>query len=221
VHRSLLKVIFLLVFAAMPACKLFAWGNDSLVPEGQNYLEMRGRVLKSQGQQREDEKVPLDSAIIAVINEGGKTVWLGSTDSKGRLNIRLPLGRKFNMSFTKKGYVKKLISVDTHVSGENKKNFDFTYDIDIFESVQGLDVTVLEAPVAKIAYKPFDKTFTYDAAYTNKVNAGLQKMYREYYALKKKEEQQNISDSVVAKPDSNKSQGPKKSVPYGQGKKPH
>jgi hypothetical protein len=194
VNKPFFRLICLLVIAAMPVCNLFAWGNDSLVPEGQNYLEMRGRILESQGQQRADEKVPLDSALVAVISEAGKTIWHGITDSKGRLNIRLPLGKKFSMSFTKKGYIKKSISVDTHINGEskeNKKNFEFTYDIDIFEKVEGLDVTVLNAPVAKIEYKPFDKAFIYDVEYTNKVNAGLQKMYREYYTLKRKEAQQN------------------------------
>ncbi len=213
------KLLFLLFLAAAPCTKLFAWGNDSLVPAGQNYLEMRGRILKSEGQQRADEKKPLDSAIVSVINEAGKTVWCGITDSKGRLNIRLPLDRKFTMSFTKKGFVKKSISIDSHVSNEAKKDFDFTYDIDIFESVSGLDVSVLDSPVAKIAFKAYDKSFTYDAAYTNKVNAGLQKMYHEYYVIKRKEEQLNGADSTISKPNT-KPSSPKKSTPYGQGKKP-
>ncbi|MDQ3109010.1 MAG: carboxypeptidase-like regulatory domain-containing protein [Bacteroidota bacterium] len=209
----------LLAIAASPVCNLFAWGNDTLVPVGQNYLEMRGRILKSEGQQRDESKNPLDSAVVSVVNEGGKTIWSGFTDAKGRLNIRLPLGKKFTMYFNKKGFVKKFISVDTHVTGDPKKNFDFTYDIDIFEKVDGLDVTVLDSPVAKIAYKPYDKTFTYDAAYTNKVNAGLQKMYHEYYALKKKEAQLAVSDSTATIPSGTKPAGAKKSIPYGQGKK--
>jgi hypothetical protein len=45
-------------------------------------------------------------------------------------------------------------------------------------------------------------------------------MYREYYTLKKKEEQMSTSDSIVDKP-TIKVSGTKKSVPYGQEKKPH
>lgn len=213
--KRILKFICLLIIAALPYANVFAWGNDTLVPEGQNYLEMRGRILKSEGQQRNDEKGPLDSAIVSVINEGGKTIWSGLTDSKGRMNIRLPLGRKFTMAFTKKGFVKKSISVDTHVTNDVKKNFDFTYDIDIFESVNGLDVSVLDSPVAKIAFKPFDKSFIYDIAYTNKVNAGLQKMYREYYEIKRKEDKLNAADSIGTKPP-DKSGASKKSVQYGR-----
>ncbi|CAN5737382.1 hypothetical protein BH11BAC7_BH11BAC7_09780 [soil metagenome] len=218
--KSFLKLICLLAIAGMPVCNLFAWGNDTLVPIGQNYLEMRGRIIKSVGRQRDQSKIPLDSAVVSVVNEGGKTIWTGNTDAKGRLNIRLPLGSKFTISFSKKGFVKKIISIDTHVPVDQKKNFDFTYDIDIFEKVEGLDVKVLDSPVAKIDYKTYDKTFTYDAAYTNKVNAGLQKMYHEYYALKNKEEQLKVSDSITGKSPEPDFSGTKKSVPCGNGKKP-
>lgn len=215
-------LVCFLFLEILPSGNLFAWGNDSLVPEGENSLEMRGRILKSQGQARDAEKVPLDSAQVCVITEAGKTVWRGITDLKGRLNIKLPLGRKFTMSFTKKGYVKKLISIDTHVPEENKKDCSFTYDIDIFESIAGLDVSILNAPVAKVSYSAPDKTFLYDVVYTTKVNSGLQKMYREYYALRKKEIQDAAAtDSVMSKPIQIKSSGSKESVPYGKNTKPH
>jgi hypothetical protein len=116
--------------------------------------------------------------------------------------------------------VKKLISVNTQVTGDPKKNFEFIYDIDIFESVEGLDVAALNSPVAKIVYKSYDQTFTYDAAYTNKINAALQKMYREYYSLRRKEEQLAASDSVATKPAATKPAGTTKAVPYAR-KKPH
>ncbi len=212
---------FILLLSWISTDTLCAGGVDTLIQYGQNALTMHGRVYRSQGQQREGEKMPLDSAIVSVVNEGGKTIWYGFTDSKGRLNIKLPLGKKFTMSFSKKGFVKKFFNVDTHVNQDDKKDFDFTYDIDIFEAVNGLDVSVLNSPVAKVVYKSFDKTFTYDVAYTNKTNAGLQKMYREYYALKKKESNYNAADSAGTKPATINSNGPKKSVPYGQGKKPH
>ncbi len=214
------SLFFFLSLAILPSGKLLAWGNDSLVPEGQNSLEMRGRILKSQGQSKDAEKVPLDSAQISVITEAGKIVWKGITDSKGRLNIKLPLGRKFTMSFTKKGYVKKYISIDTHVPEDNKKDFNFTYDIDIFESIAGLDVSVLDEPVAKVSYSALDKTFLYDVVYTTKVNSGLQKMYREYYALKKLEIKSAV-DSAASKSIPVKPAEQKKPAPLSQDSKFH
>ncbi|MCX6312088.1 MAG: hypothetical protein NT084_10695 [Bacteroidetes bacterium] len=206
------KLFFLICFfilAILPSGKLLAWGNDSLVPAGENSLEMRGHILISQGQARENEKIPLDSAQVSVISEAGKLLWRGITDSKGRLNIKLPLGRKFTMSFTKMGYVKKLINIDTHVSNDNKKDFSFSYEIDIFESIVGLDVSVLNEPVARISFSEMAKDFNYDIVYTTKVNSGLQKMYREYYELKRKAKL-TPADTTLPKSIPAKSKGIKK-----------
>ncbi|CAN5131225.1 hypothetical protein BH09BAC5_BH09BAC5_24120 [soil metagenome] len=117
--------------------------------------------------------------------------------------------------------LKKSISVDTHITGKPEKNFDFAYDIDIFEKIEGLDVSVLDSPVAKIIYKALDKSFSYDVAYTNKINSNIQKMYREYYGLLRKQESNDGSDSINGNSSVNKSGGIQKSVPYGSNKKPH
>jgi hypothetical protein len=200
------RLLVLLIFlsAGFP---LFAQ-QDTLTGDEEFYLEMRGRVLESKGQQHDEDKKGLDSAEVTVLNERNVQVLFGLTDEKGRLAFRLPLGRKFMIRITKKGFVQKMISVDTYVPAENRKVFVFTFDIDIFEQIAGLDVSVLKQPVARVAYKMIDKNFSYDSAYTNKVNAGLQKMYREYYALKRKENQ--AADSIHA---------PVQKVPSGTKKK--
>ena len=211
--------LFLAVFILLGIARVKAFAQDTLVGDDENYLEMRGKVFESKGQERDEDKVGLDSAEVKVTNESGKEVLFGLTDEKGRLDFRLPLGRKFTINISKKGYVKKMILVDTHVPADQYKVYVFTFNADIFEKIDGLDVSVLNQPVARVAFKPFDKTFSYDAAYTNKVNAGLQKMYREYYTLKRREEQ--AADSAAKKPVTVKSGGSKRSVPYGQGSRPH
>ena len=224
-EKKTVKVFLFVLLLTLGFCKItFAQDErDTLIGDAPNYLELRGKVYKSEGQQRDDDKKGLDSAEIRVTNEMNHEVLFGLTDSKGRLAFRLPLGRKFTINISKKGFVKKMIFVDTHVPQEARKVFVFTFDIDIFEKIEGLDVSVLNQPVAKVTFKALDKTFSYDAAYTNKVNSGLQKMYREYYALKRKEKA--AADSAAGKPKAKpetekKAIGIKKSTPYGQGGKP-
>lgn len=192
--RAPLLLLLLSVLCSVQLCRA---QQDTLLGDDEYYLEMRGRVLLSEGQQHDDEKKGLDSAEVRVTNENGREVIFGYTDEKGRLAFRLPLGRRFSVTVTRKGFVKKTITVDTHVPYDERRVFVFTFNIDIFQKVDGLDVAVLEKPVARVAYKQIDKNFSYDAAYTNKVNAGLQKMYREYYALKRKEQQK--ADSAAGK----------------------
>lgn len=214
-----MKTFLLILFLLASASGLVAGSNDSLVGDADEFLEMRGRVLESQGQQRDEEKKALPDADYVVMNESGKAVLKGNSDSKGRLSFKLPLGRKFTVSITKQGYVKKLISVDTHVPADARKAYGFAFDLDIFELVDGLDVSVLEKPVALVSYKAADKNFSYDPAYTNKVNGALQKMYREYYTLRRRDEMASRSDTTAtAKRQASK---PKRSEPYGKDSKPH
>ncbi|CAN5131166.1 hypothetical protein BH09BAC5_BH09BAC5_24110 [soil metagenome] len=98
---------FLLTIFVFVGTLLFAGGNDTLVTKGNFGLNMQGHVWESKGQQRNSEKIPLDSADITVSDEAGKIIWAGITDSKGKLNIKLPIGKIFLMSFSKHGYVKK------------------------------------------------------------------------------------------------------------------
>ncbi len=73
------------------------------------------------------------------------------------------------MSITKKGFVKKLIRVETYVPKEDIKTYTFTFNVDIFEKIEKLDVSVLERPISRIRFRPLNKTFDYDKEYTAKV----------------------------------------------------
>lgn len=212
------QILLIIIFGFLPAFSpLFASAADTLVGNSEFYLEMKGRVLESHGQS-DDEKESLDSAAFSILNESSVIILSGYSDSKGRLAFKLPLGRKFTLTFTKKGFVRKMIIVDTHVPADARKAFVFAFDVDIFELIKGLDVSVLEKPVARVAFKPTEKIFTYDIGYTNKINAALQKMYRDYYALRRKEDMASQSDSIPAakKPGAKKM----KSEPYGNDSRP-
>ncbi|MBI3509160.1 MAG: carboxypeptidase regulatory-like domain-containing protein [Bacteroidetes bacterium] len=184
--------------------------RDSLVGDDQFYLELNGRVLESRGQEKDEDKKNLDSAEVTVTNESGKKVLYGLTDKQGRLSFRLPFSRKFVVHITKKGYVEKMIEVDTHVPVDEKKNYTFAFNVDIFESIQGLDVSILSKPIAKVKYHTTEKIFSYDVGYTSMVNGSLQKMYRDYYALKRKEK--TTTDSATSASDSLKRPVPGKVV---------
>lgn len=163
-----------------------AEAEDSLVGDAKSFLALQGMVRLSKGDAKA-ENPSLDSAQVTVQNERESKVLVGLTDKKGRMAFRLPLNRIFTVHITKNGFVEKKIIVDTHVAADPEKSFNFTFDVDIFPKVKGLDVSVLNQPIAKINYRPYTKEFIYDASYTNKVNMQLSKMYRDYFALEKAE----------------------------------
>jgi hypothetical protein len=159
------------------------------------YLEIKATVRQSKGDEKGDESVALDSVLVTIFN--GEVpyseIW---TNKKGKCSFRLPLDKNLKIQVAKKGFVTKSIAVNTKIPAQQKDIFSFNCDVDIFEEIKGLDVTVLNAPIARITYSPSLNSFQYDVAYTNKVNVELKKMYKKYYHLKEMDADSLNNDSV-------------------------
>lgn len=165
------------------------------------YLELKATVRQSKGQEKDGESLPLDSVLVTIM---GNDVPMSKTwtNKKGRCNLKLPLDKNIRIQVYKKGFVAKSIAVNTHVPAADKDIFNFSCDVDIFEEIAGLDVTVLNSPIAKITYSPSLGSFQYDVSYTNKVNVELKKMYKKYYSLQ--EAQKDTSMNATKTPSKKK-----------------
>ncbi|MDQ3046426.1 MAG: hypothetical protein M3R27_02680 [Bacteroidota bacterium] len=166
----------------IPAERTITCAGDTIRDQ---YLELKGNVRQSKGLEAENVKpLPVDSALITIYC--GNVPWSELfTNKKGKCIFRLPLDKQFRVEVSKKGFITKSVEVNTKIPYDNKGSYSFTFDIDIFEEVKGLDVTVLKKPVAKVSYNLIHESFQYDAAFTNRINAELKKMYKNYYALQK------------------------------------
>jgi len=140
-----------------------------------------------------EEPKPLDSAIITILS-GDIPYSEIFTNKKGRCSFKLPLDKVFKIEVSKHGFVTKFFEVNTKVPSEKRGEFSFVFDIDIFEEVKGLDVSVLQKPIAKVAYNVINEAFAYDVNYTSRINFDLKKMYKNYYLL-----QQMDADSIPNK----------------------
>ena len=163
------------------------------------YLELRATVRQSKGEDKEAESKPLDSVLITIYN-GDIPMTETWTNKKGKCTFKLPLDKNLKIQISKKGFVTKSIAVNTKVPAANKDVFSFSCDVDIFEEIVGLDVTVLNSPIAKITYSPSLESFQYDVSYTNKVNVELKKMYKKYYKLQEMQNDTAAKDSVKVSP---------------------
>ncbi|MCK6650333.1 MAG: hypothetical protein L6Q66_11820 [Bacteroidia bacterium] len=154
------------------------------------YLELKGNVRQSKVSEKDESKA-LDSALITIYTGDipFSETW---TNKKGKCSFKLPLGKQFRIEVSKSGFVSKLFDVDTKVPSDKKDSYTFSFDIDIFEEIPKLDVSVLKKPIAKVSYNIILEQFAYDIGYTSKINLELKKMYKNYYLLQKVE-----ADSVA------------------------
>lgn len=148
----------------------------------EHYLEIKATVRQSKGEEKDAEAKPLDSVLITIYNGDIPYTELW-TNKKGKCTFKLPLDKNLSIVVSKKGFVTKSISVNSKAPFDDRDAFNFSCDVDIFEEINGLDVTVLQSPIARITYSPSLATFQYDISYTNKVNVELKKMYKKYYKL--------------------------------------
>jgi hypothetical protein len=149
-----------------------------------NYGSVRHRLLKN-AMANSGDNPWLDSAVVTVyMNNAVYTT--NYTTKRGKCSFKLSLDRLYVVEITKPGFISKRFEINTKVPGDKKDVFDFDFDMDIFEKIEGLDVSVLDKPIAKVLFDVPNNQFIYDAAYTNRINSDVQLMYRNYYILSKK-----------------------------------
>lgn len=176
-----MKRLLTVLFFVTSLSNAIAQQNDSLLLGVKNYVEMKGNIklLKD----KDKEKGVLDSALVSIFNEKKELVTAFYSNRKGKVDFKLPLQRKFSIEISKKRCVSKIIEINTKMPQNKVKNYEFSFDIGIFEEVKGLNVSVLKKPIAKINYNTFMSVFDYDYNYTGKINTEIEKMYSDYYDL--------------------------------------
>ncbi len=187
--NTLIRYLFIIAIGFSNLGNLFAQETHSDTTETRDpkkyYLKINGVIKDSKGPDKADEKVVVKGAIIKIINSNNYLVASYFTDKKGKLSFQLPLDKKFKVIIQKKGYVSKIVEINTMLPKDVNNAFVFTVDVALFAEVKNLNTDVLLKPIARIQYDKMSKDFNYDIAYTHKINGELKKMYKEYYTLKK------------------------------------
>jgi hypothetical protein len=158
--------------------------NDSLMLNNPRYYLLLDGVVYQSAVSENGKQKPLDSVLIRVLNETDFSMDYRYT-KKGKCALKLPLGKKYTIEFSKRGFVSKIIEVNAVVPRYDTFVSVFPFDIDLFQEIDGLDVAVLNEPIAKITFNNFNKTFDYDYNYTAKINNNIKKLYGEFYRLQK------------------------------------
>ncbi|MEQ8323125.1 MAG: hypothetical protein RH916_00450 [Vicingaceae bacterium] len=142
------------------------------------------------GVESQNDKSDLTGAKVIVYRNGSKSDTK-TTDAKGKFELRLSPNATYKLEFTYPGYVTKRIAFNTkNVPPEAAEagDFDFKFDISLFKAVEGLDVSILNKPLAEISYDPSIYTFNYDKEYTKTVKAQIEKLQEEWEAKMAAEE---------------------------------
>ncbi len=149
------------------------------------YLEMNGTINRFVPEAGKDEKLPPLGGASVHVFYGTTEYTTALTSEKGKCTFRLPLNKTFKVQVSKFGYVPKFFEVNTKIPQQNWGAFSFKFDVDLFEIIKKLDVSVLKKPIAKVTFDVIYDRFQYDESYTGRINFDIKKMYKSYYELQK------------------------------------
>lgn len=147
-------------------------------------LDVVGMVKK------EEDKKRMEGAVIEVYRNGNLVNTI-TTPSDGKFTIPLDPDGDYKLNFTKPGHVSKNIFVSTKgVNPEDAKyGFEFPMEMNLFEEIPGLDVSILKQPLAKIRFDPNVGYFDYDVEYTKSIQKEIDRLKDELAARLKEEEE--------------------------------
>ena len=94
-------------------------------------------------------------------------------NKKGHFDLKLAFDADYKISFEKTGYITKIISINTEVPEESiENNPDFPpvkLIINLLPSVEKIDLSIFDQPIAILTYQAELDDFTFDKSYSDKI----------------------------------------------------
>ena len=154
------------------ACLILLCLFGARVAYAQWTLDIKGTVIS------QNDKSKLAGAKITVLKNGSRSNQV-IADIKGKFAISLASDAKFMLEFSYSGYVTKRISFDTRFvppEASAEGNFPFSFDMTLFKEAEGLDVSILNKPLAEVKFDPKIFDFNYDKEYTKSIKIQIEKL---------------------------------------------
>lgn len=108
-----------------------------------------------------------------IISKNGEKLDEQILAKKGHFDLKLALGADYKITFERAGYITKIVSVNTEVPQEiveSNPNFPpVKLIINLLPTVEGVDLSVFDQPIAILAYNHELDDFTFDKEYSDKI----------------------------------------------------
>lgn len=125
-----------------------------------------------------------------IVKKNGATIF--STPGQKNLKLKLEFNSDYILSFTKDGYITKLIHINTTMPEARIKAVVDPYKIGVrlFKQYEGVNIVMYNQPVAFIKYITTEDELGYDVDYTKSILSLLEKTEKELEAKAKEERNQ-------------------------------
>ena len=119
-----------------------------------------------------------------------------ANNATGRFSFYLPFNNEYKIILSKPGYYDKFITVDTKFPKTKvEAKYEVAFTTDMFKTMEGLDVTVLQEPLVEMKYDSGEDIFDFDPLYTQYMIDKIDRLYSDYRLLLIADEEANNTTS--------------------------
>ncbi len=121
-----------------------------------------------------EDRTQVISDVSIRVKKDGKSFLSFKTDQNGKFNFNLDLDFKYEIYFSKKGYVTKWVIIDTKGIPEEDKEggFKMKIDMSLFKKRKNFDASILKKPIGLMHY--FSEKNALDWVYSHTENIQAQ-----------------------------------------------
>jgi len=174
--KNLMRPFYYSLYKPLITVILIAFSIVAFSQQG-GYVEIKGKI------KQERDNIP--GAKITVF-ENGSVVKSTTSDAQGKFEVKLDLDKTYILEFSKANFVTKKVKFETAVT-EKQYVWSYPFTIELFDMMDGLDVSALSQPVTVIKFSQGAGDFQFDEAYTNSMKSQIDKIMAQHKQLKKTE----------------------------------
>lgn len=172
-HNFAITMMLSLLFVS----QTIAAQNDSpsSAPKTDDSVEL-GTLTLSGNFYADNQKLP---QVTLLLKENGSVVQEVLSDAGGKFEISVELDKLMTLHFEKDEFAQKIVKIDTRNIPSEIKKYPFErkgLKIDMIPLDLGVDVSVLEKPVAVLVFDPVEEGFSIDKKYERSMRPALKKL---------------------------------------------
>lgn len=168
--KTIIKTIIITVCLSLAAADLRSSTNHNPKYDSLSCLQVEGRVLNADDETGED-------CFVELINIEGEIDSLVLREGKKKFKFVLSKNSYYALRISKKGYISKLISVNTELEIQPEGIYKFVFEISLLreEAIKRLNEDALDFPVAIVHFDYEKECFSYNKEYTDNIKKELHK----------------------------------------------
>ncbi len=163
------STIFTLALAAMTA---FSGGTK---PVDSNHFLLHGKILEIDLAAMQEIAVSNSQVIVM---QDGEIYVAFNADDKGKYEFNLPVDHQYTIIYGSQNYVNKKVEINAYDLGKSRYGHDVKLDLGLFKSVEGVDFSFLEMPIAKIQFAPEYGKLAPDEEYSMRMAKQMRKCFK-------------------------------------------